>query len=49
MSDYEATAFELVEQLKIKQDEELIKMQEELRDSFIAKYKWSKDLIEMKK
>jgi len=49
MSDYEATAFELVEQLKMKQDQELLQMQETMTNSFIAKYKWSKDLIEMKK
>ena len=37
MRDYEGTAFELIEQLKVKQEQELVLMEEKITKDFIAR------------
>ena len=49
MRDYESTAFELIEQLKVKQEQELILHNDRITNQFIVKQSDSKDLIEMRK
>ena len=49
MRDYEGTAFELIEQLKNKQEQELFLHQEKVTSQFMAKQSDSKSLVEMRK
>ena len=49
MREYEATAFELIEQLKIKQEQELVLHEEKVTKAFLVKQSDSKNLIEMRK
>ena len=49
MRDYEATAFELIEQLKVKQEQELVLHEEKVTKAFLLKQSDSKNLIEMRK
>ena len=49
MRDYEATAFELIEQLKVKQEQELVLHEERVTKAFLVKQSDSKNLIEMRK
>ena len=49
MRDYEGTAFELIEQLKNKQEQELFLHQEKVTAQFMAKQSDSKSLVEMRK
>ena len=49
MRDYEGTAFELIEQLKNKQEQELFLHQEKVTNQFMAKQSDSKSLVEMRK
>ena len=49
MRDYEATAFELIEQLKVKQEQELVLNEEKVTKNFLLKQSDSKTLIEMRK
>jgi len=49
MRDYEETAFELIEQLKIKQEQELVLHEEKVTKAFLVKQSDSKNLIEMRK
>lgn len=49
MREYEATAFELIEQLKIKQEQELVLHEEQVTKAFLVKQSDSKNLIEMRK
>ena len=49
MRDYESTAFELIEQLKLKQAQELILHEERVTKAFLVRQSDSKDLIEMRK
>ena len=49
MNDYEATAFELIEQLKVKQEQELVLYEEKVTKAFLVKQSDSKNLIEMRK
>jgi hypothetical protein len=49
MRDYEVTAFELIEQLKVKQAQEIAQEEEKVTRSFMMKQSASKDLIEMRK
>ena len=37
MNDYEATAFELIEQLKVKQEQELVLYEEKVTKAFLVK------------
>ena len=48
MREYESTAFELIEQLKIKQEQELALHEEQVSKAFLAKQSDSKSLIEMR-
>lgn len=48
MRDYEATAFELIEQLKVKQEQELVLNEESVTKAFLLKQSDSKNLIEMR-
>lgn len=48
MRDYEATAFELIEQLKVKQEQELVLHEESVTKAFLLKQSDSKNLIEMR-
>ena len=49
MRDYEGTAFELIEQLKNKQEQELFLHQEKVTAQFLAKQSDSKALMDMRK
>jgi len=49
MRDYEVTAFELIEQLKVKQEQENAQEEQKVTRSFMMKQSASKDLIEMRK
>ena len=49
MRDYEGTAFELIEQLKNKQEQELILHQDKITNQFLAKQSDSKALVDMRK
>ena len=49
MRDYEGTAFELIEQLKNKQEQELFLYQEKVTAQFMAKQSDSKSLVDMRK
>ena len=49
MRDYEMTAFELIEQLKMKQGQESAQEEELITRNFMSKQSATKDLIEMKK
>ena len=49
MRDYEATAFELIENLKVKQEQELIDEEQRLTQNFVAKQSDSKQLVDMKR
>ena len=49
MRDYEGTAFELIEQLKVKQEQELVLAEEKTTKDFIARQSASKNLVEMRK
>ena len=49
MRDYEQTAFELIEQLKVKQEQELMLHEEKVTKDFMAKQSASKNLVEMRK
>ena len=48
MRDYEATAFELIEQLKVKQEQELVLHEEKVTKAFLLKQSDSKNLIQMR-
>lgn len=48
MRDYETTAFELIEQLKVKQEQELALYEEKVTKAFLVKQSDSKKLIEMR-
>ena len=45
MRDYESTAFELIEQLKMKQEQELILHEEKVTKAFLLRQSDSKNLI----
>ena len=49
MRDYESTAFELIEQLKMKQEQELALHEDKVTKAFLIKQSDSKNLIEMRK
>mmetsp|Transcript_39709 Transcript_39709/g.60854 ORF Transcript_39709/g.60854 Transcript_39709/m.60854 type:complete len:128 (+) Transcript_39709:971-1354(+) len=49
MSDYEQTAFDLVEQLKAKQDQELDEMRQFVTEKFYNDHRWNKQIIELRK
>ena len=49
MRDYEGTAFELIEQLKVKQEQELVLHEEKVTKDFVMKQSASKNLVEMRK
>ena len=49
MRDYEVTAFELIEQLKVKQEQERIEEENKIARNYIAKQTGSKELSEMRK
>ena len=49
MRDYEGTAFELIEQLKNKQEQELFLHEEKVTAQFLAKQSDSKALMDMRK
>lgn len=49
MSDYEETAFELVENLKAKQSQELAEMRAHWTEKFYNDHRWSKRIIELRK
>ena len=49
MRDYEQTAFELIEQLKVKQEQELMLQEEKIQKDFLNKQSASKNLVEMRK
>ena len=49
MRDYESTAFELIEQLKLKQEQELALHEDKVTKAFLIKQSDSKNLIEMRK
>ena len=49
MADYEKTAFELVSQLKAKQENELIAMRNYVTQKFYNDHRWNKQIIELRK
>ena len=49
MEDYEATAFDLVEQLKKKQVDEIEELREAVTHNFIKGHRWPKDIIDTRK
>lgn len=49
MSDYEAAAFESVEKLKEKHIREIQELHERVKKEFTIKFKWSRDLIDLRK
>jgi hypothetical protein len=48
MRDYEVTAFELIEQLKVKQDQERASEEERIATNFISRQTGSKEINEMR-
>ena len=49
MTDYEATALTLVEQLKSKQDQEVYDCLQYHTEKFYKDHRWSKQIIELRK
>ena len=49
MADYEATAFESVERLKEKHIREIQELHERVSQQFTVKFKWSRELMELRK
>jgi len=49
MSDYEQTAFNLVEQLKEKQNQELDDMRKYVTEKFYNDHRWNKQIIDLRK
>lgn len=49
MRDYEGTAFELIEQLKNKQEQELVLAEQKITEQFLIKQSDSKTLVDMRK
>ena len=49
MADYEATAFNLVENLKVRQVRELEEMRKMVTEKFYNDHRWNKQIIELRK
>ena len=49
MTDYESTAYDLVEQLKAKHQVELHDMQRYITEKFYNEHRWKKNIIELRK
>ena len=49
MGDYERTAFDLVEQLKAKQNQEIEDMYKYQTEKFYNDHRWNKQIIELRK
>ena len=49
MSDYEAAAFESVEQLKEKHIQELAELSQKVAQEAAVKNRWSKELLELRR
>lgn len=49
MADYEATAFNLVENLKIKQIKEIEEMRQHVTEKFYNDHRWNKQIIDLRK
>ena len=49
MGDYEATAFELVEQMKGKHEAENNEMLKYMTEKFYNEHRWSKQIIDLRK
>lgn len=49
MADYEETAFNLVENLKVKQMRELDDMRKHMTEKFYNDHRWNKQIIELRK
>lgn len=49
MQDYEVTAFDLVEQLKVKHLQEIDEMRGYMTEKFYNDHRWSKQIIELRK
>ena len=49
MADYEQTAFQLIEKLKMKQEQEMIETSERIAEDFRAKVRGTKNIVEKKK
>ena len=49
MADYEETAFNLVENLKVKQAQELEQLHIEVTEKFYNEHRWNKQIIDLRK
>lgn len=49
MADYEQTAFQLIEKLKMKQEQEMIETSEKIAEDFRAKVRGTKNIVEKRK
>jgi hypothetical protein len=49
MGDYESTAFDLVEQMKSKHEDENNDMLQYITEKFYNDHRWSKQIIDMRK
>jgi len=49
MSDYEAAAFESVERLKEKHIREIKELHDRVKNEFTIKFKWSRELLDLRK
>jgi len=49
MNDYESTAYDLVEQLKQKHNQEVSEMQAYMTEKFYNEHRWPKQIIDLRK
>lgn len=49
MADYEAAAFESIDRLKEKHFQELRELHDRVKSEFTVKFKWSRELIDLRK